>query len=150
MRAGDICTKPVVVCTEDTSVVDAAKQMRDAHIGNVIVTERRDGREIPVGVVTDRDIVVQIVAKEVDPSTLRVGDIMSQEIYTVSETEPVRETIERMRFAGVRRLPVVDAQGAIVGIVALDDLLQQVAKELGTLAEVGPRARELEARFRGE
>ncbi|MCG3200445.1 MAG: Hypoxic response protein 1 [Gammaproteobacteria bacterium] len=149
MRIGDICTRTVVWCEPGTSVTDAAKMMRDAHIGNIVVAEPSDGKRIPIGVLTDRDIVIQVIAKEVDPDTLGVRDIMSREVYTVDEDEDGTRTIERMRFKRVRRMPVVDRQGVLVGIVALDDLLQQLAEDLTAIANVSPRARARETRERG-
>lgn len=146
MRVGEICTRSVSWCEPGTSVIDAARMMRDAHINNVIVAEQRDGERIPVGVLTDRDIVIQIVAKEVDPKAVSVGDIMSREIFTVDEDEPVRETIERMRFKGVRRLPVINKRGAMIGVIAMEDLLRNLAEDLTAIAAVTPRARVKEAR----
>lgn len=149
MRIGDICTRTVVWCEPGTSVTDAARVMRDAHIGNVVVAELRDGERIPVGMLTDRDIVIQVIAKEVDPRMLSVRDIMSREIHTVEEGEDGSRAIERMRFKRVRRMPVVNRQGVLVGIVALDDLVQHLAEDLTTIANVSPRARAREARERG-
>jgi len=149
MRVGAVCTRPVISCGADESAVDAAKKMREAHIGNLVVTEQRNGAQVPIGVLTDRDIVIQVVAKEVDPKALRVGDIMSREVYTVNEDEPARETIEQMRFKRVRRMPVVNDAGALVGVIALDDLLRTFAEDLTTLASVGARARATEAHLRG-
>ena len=147
MRVGEICTRSVSWCETGASVIDAARMMRDAHINNVIVAEQWDGERIPVGVLTDRDIVIQIVAKEVDPKAVRVGDIMGREIFTVDEDEPVSETIENMRFNGVRRLPVIDKRGAMVGVIALEDLLRNLAKDLAAIADVTSRARVKEARM---
>lgn len=146
MRVGEICSRSVVWCEPGTSVVDAAKIMRDAHLNNVIVAKQRDGERIPVGVLTDRDIVIQIVAKEVDPKAITAGDIMSREIFTVDEDEPMREAIERMRFKGVRRFPVVNKRGAMIGIIAMEDLLRNLAEDLTAIAAVMPRARIKEAR----
>lgn len=147
MRVGEICTRSVSWCETGASVIDAARMMRDAHINNVIVAEQRDGERIPVGVLTDRDIVIQIVAKEVDPKAVSVGDIMSREIFTGDEDEPVSKTIENMRFNGARRLPVIDKRGAMVGVIALEDLLRNLAKDLTAIADVTPRARVKEARM---
>lgn len=147
MRVGEICTRSVSWCETGASVIDAARMMRDAHINNVIVAEQWDGERIPVGVLTDRDIVIQIVAKEVDPKAVSVGDIMGREIFTGDEDEPVSETIENMRFNGVRRLPVIDKRGAMVGVIALEDLLRNLAKDLTAIADVTPRARVKEARM---
>ena len=133
MRVGEVCTRPVVSCEVSTSAVDAAQKMRAAHIGNLVVVEDREGAGA-IGVLTDRDIVIQVVAKEVDPKALRVGDIMSRDVYTVEEDEPARETIERMRARGVRRLPVVNKAGTLVGIIALDDLLRTLAEDLAAMS----------------
>jgi CBS domain-containing protein len=148
MRVSEICTHPVVSCEPGDSAVEAARKMREANIGNLVVTEHRDAGEVPVGVLTDRDIVNHLVAKDVDPKTLRVVDIMSRELHTVDESEPARETIERMRFKGVRRLPVVNKSGALVGVIALDDLLRTFAEDLSALAGVGARARAAATRRR--
>lgn len=150
MRVGDLCTRLVVWCGPNTSVVDAAKMMRDAHIGNIVVVEPRGADRVPIGVVTDRDIVVQVIAKDIEPGSLKVSDIMSREVYTVAEEEPASQTIDRMRFTGVRRLPVVNKQGALVGVIALDDLLRHLAEDLTAIAHVSPRARAQEARLRGD
>lgn len=146
MRVSELCTRSVSWCEPQTSVVDAARIMRETHLNNVIVAEQRNGRRFPLGVLTDRDIVIQIVAKEVDSKTVVVADIMSREIFTVDEDEPVREAAERMRFKGVRRLPVVDKQGAMIGVIAMEDLLRNLAEELTAIAAVTPRARIKEAR----
>jgi len=79
MRIGDICTRSVVHCSKDASALEAAKMVRDDHIGNIVIVDERDGRKVPVGVVTDRDIVVQLVAKEVDPEDIAVTDLMGRE-----------------------------------------------------------------------
>lgn len=141
MRVGDICTRAVVHCTRDTSAFEAAKMMREAHIGNVVVVEERAGRKIPVGVITDRDIAVQLVAKEVDPRDVAVGDLMARELLVAPEEEDIHDVIERMRFGGVRRLPVIDKEGALAGVIALDDLLEYLAEELVGIARVSARGR---------
>lgn len=148
MRVGDICTRAVVHCTKDTSALEAAKIMRDAHIGNVVVVEEREGRKFPVGVITDRDIAVQLVAKEVDPRDVAAGDLMARELLVAPEEEDIHDTIERMRFGGVRRLPVIDKAGALAGVIALDDLLEFLADQLVGIARVSARGRYTERRRR--
>ena len=88
MRVGEVCTRPVVSCEVSTSAVDAAQKMRAAHIGNLVVVEDREGAPVPIGVLTDRDIVIQVVAKEVDPKGVAGRDIMSRDVYTVEEDGP--------------------------------------------------------------
>lgn len=105
------------VCPATTSLADAAKVMRDRDIGDVLV--ERDGKLC--GVVTDRDIVVRGVAADVDPGAVRIGDICSRELATLSPTDSVRDAVALMRERALRRLPIVES-GRPVGIVSLGDL----------------------------
>jgi CBS domain-containing protein len=148
MRAGDVATRPVVDCPTSASALDAAKIMRDAHIGNVVVVEDKAGKKIPVGIVTDRDIVVQLVAKEIDPRDILVGDLMASDLYVAREDEDIHVVIQRMRYRGVRRLPVVGADGAMTGVIALDDLLERLADSLLEVAHVSSRGRRTERQRR--
>jgi CBS domain-containing protein len=100
------------------------------------VVDERGGIKVPVGIVTDRDLVVEIMAPAIDQTVVTVGDIMASELVTVRENAGLSETIEYMRAKGVRRVPVVDRNGALVGILALDDLLELLAEELLALAKL--------------
>jgi len=86
--------------------------------------------------ITDRDIVTSVIAAQLDPTTITAGDLISREIVVVSEDQGVFETIEHMRVHGVRRMPVVDQQGALVGIIAVDDLTELLAEELSQLSKL--------------
>ena len=136
MAIGEICNREVVIVAREAPVIAAARLMRQYHVGDLVVVDELAGLRRPVGIVTDRDIVIEVVAMEVDPETLRVGDIMSAELATVRETEGVYETIRYMRDKGIRRLPVVDRDGWLQGIVTLDDLLILLAEEMGELARL--------------
>ena len=116
MPVGEICNREVVIAEKSLSVVEAARLMRTHHVGDLVVFEAREGRKHPVGIVTDRDIVVEVVAAAVNPEGLRVGDIMGPEVATVRESEGLFEALRYMRGKGVRRMPVVDAAGGLVGI----------------------------------
>jgi CBS domain-containing protein len=110
--------------------------MRTQHVGDLIVVEEHDGKRIPVGIVTDRDIVLEVIAKDVDLNAVAIGDVMSFELTTANEDDEVLETVKLMRAKGVRRVPVVDKQGALVGILAVDDLielLQELVADIGSL-----------------
>jgi predicted transcriptional regulator len=141
MRVGEVCTRTVVQCSKHANVSDAAKIMRDAHIGNIVIIDERDGKKVPIGVVTDRDIVVQIVAKDVDPREIAVTYLMGRELFLALEEEDIHEVIQRMRYRGVRRLPVVSSDDTLVGVIALDDLLEFLADELVGIARVSSRGR---------
>lgn len=148
MPIGEICNREVVISFPKESAVEAARLMRQYHVGDlVIVEEGKDGR-VPVGIVTDRDLVVEVMAKEVDPARFTVGDLMSRDLLTVREQDGIYETIQRMRIHGVRRVPVVDASGGLVGIVSIDDLFSLLAEEMTDLVRVTSREQAVETSAR--
>lgn len=148
MAVGELCNRDVVVAEKSLSVVDAARLMRQHHVGDLVVVEERAGARHPVGIVTDRDIVVEVVAAAVDPDSLVVGDIMGPDVASVRETEGVFEALRYMRTKGVRRLPIVDREGALIGILTLDDLLGLLAEEMTELAKLVTHERQREAAVR--
>ncbi len=136
MPISEICNREVVIVQRNSTAAEAARLMRQHHVGDVVVVEERGGANVPLGIVTDRDLVVEIMAPGIDQAIVAVGDIMVSELATVREHAGVSETIEYMRARGVRRVPVVDRNGALVGIIALDDLLELLAEELLALAQL--------------
>lgn len=134
MNVGEICSRVVVFAESGTPVLQAAKLMRDHHIGALVVTEGGAGARRPIGIVTDRDLVVEVVAADVDYHTLSVGDIMSERPATIKEAVGLFEAAAQMRSGGVRRLVVVDANEHLLGIVAMDDLLPVLAEELSAIS----------------
>ncbi|MBK7491666.1 MAG: CBS domain-containing protein [Nitrosomonas sp.] len=148
MSAGEICNREVIVIQRDATIVEAAKLMRQFHVGALIVVEKRDGRQIPAGVVTDRDLVVEVVATELDAAVITVGDIMAAEVFTIKESTASHEAIEFMRRKTIRRLPVVDESGELTGILTLDDALQLLSEELLDLAKLVRYEQKKETRHR--
>lgn len=148
MSAGEICNREVIVIQRDATIVEAAKLMRQFHVGALIVVEKRDGRQIPVGIVTDRDLVVEVVATELDAAVITVGDIMAAEVFTIKESTASHEAIEFMRRKTIRRLPVVDGSGELTGILTLDDALQLLSEELLDLAKLVRYEQKKETRHR--
>jgi len=148
MQAGQLCKRNVIVAHRDTSLTEAARLMREHHVGSLVVVSEAGARRVPFGMLTDRDIVVAAIAKGLDPRTLNAGEVMSQGLYVASEHDDAEEVLRMMRKRGVRRAPVVTRDGALVGILALDDLLDICAKGLGDLARAIGReqAREMHAR----
>ena len=136
MPISEICNREVIVVQRNDTTLEAAKLMRQHHVGDVLVVEDRGGVRIPVGIVTDRDLVVEIMAPELDQMVITVGDIMAPDLVTVKENTGVFDAIQYMRAKGVRRLPVVDDSGGLVGILTLDDLLELLAEELLALAKL--------------
>lgn len=144
MPVGEICNREVVIVRPDSTTLEAARLMRQHHVGDVVVVEDRGGVRVPVGIVTDRDLVVEIVAPELNQTAITVGDIMVPDLVTVKENTGVFETIQYMRAKGVRRLPVVGDNGGLVGILALDDLLELLTEELLALARLVKREQKKE------
>jgi len=134
MPISEICNREIIVVQLNDTALEAARLMRQHHVGDVVVVEDKGGVRVPVGVVTDRDLVVEIMAPELDQTVITVGDIMVPDIVTVKENTGVFEAIQYMRAKGVRRLPVVNDGGGLVGILTLDDLLELLAEELLALA----------------
>ena len=136
MAIGEICNREVVIAPRGCTILEAAQLMRHHHVGDVVVVEERGGIRVPVGIVTDRDLVVEIMAPAIDQTVITVGDIMTAELVSVREDTGVSEAIEYMRAKAVRRVPVVGENGGLVGILALDDLLELLAEELLALAKL--------------
>ncbi len=139
MGIGDICNREVVYVNRDVTVNAACKLMRHYHVGSLVVVDDVNAQRVPVGILTDRDVVVEIDAMDLDAKVITAGDIMSSALVTVQENHGVLETIEIMRFKGVRRMPVVNAEGRLVGIVTIDDLLAVLAEELTDIARIVSR-----------
>jgi CBS domain-containing protein len=148
MEVGKLCTVDTVCCARDESVQGAALLMRKHHVGDIVVVDDADGARTPAGIVTDRDIVVSVVALGLDPAGLQVGDIMSDDLLTAEEHDDVSTTIERMRLRGIRRVPVVGEGGRLAGIVSADDLLGFLAEEMEDLARISPYQQQHERRVR--
>ncbi|PSJ18121.1 CBS domain-containing protein [Nitrosomonas supralitoralis] len=148
MTIGEICNREVIVIQRNETIQEAAKLMRQFHVGAVIVIDKPNGRAIPVGIVTDRDLIVEVMATELDETVITVGDIMSPDIFTVKESAETLEAIELMRRKTSRRLPVVDDAGELVGILTLDDALQWLSEALLDLAKLVRYEQKKEVRHR--
>ena len=145
MTIGTICNREVITVQRDATVLHAAVLMRQHHVGDVVVIENRKNKTVPIGIVTDRDIVVELVATELDCNVITVGDIIITMLIVVKDSAGVFEAIQLMANKGVRRLPVVDADGGLVGIITLDDLLLLLSKELAAFTKLVTREQKNEA-----
>jgi len=144
----DICTLNVAFCARDTNLLQAARLMRERHTGTLVVVDDPEGQRTPAGIVTDRDIVVEALANELDPAKTSVAKIMGSRLVIGNAAETLPEAIERMRLHAVRRLPVIDRGGRLVGIVTLDDLLTLHARQADALAEIVSKEQTHEQRAR--
>lgn len=138
------------MCIRDRDFVlsEAVRLMRGEHVGSIVIVDETDEGRMPVGVLTDRDIVVSVVAKDLDARNLSVGEVMSTDLVTVREQDTIFEALRLMRSRGVRRVPVTGVGGVLVGILAVDDVLEIVAEELREIvrAIATERSREVQAR----
>lgn len=141
----DICNRDIITIGRDDTVSQAAKLMRQHHVGDVLVTVKKHDKLEPVGIVTDRDVVVEIVAPGLDPNVITVGDIMLPSLFTIKEDAGVFDAIKLMTSKGVRRLPVLGKDDALVGIVTLDDLFLMMSKEFCSFAKLLTKEQENEA-----
>ena len=131
MKLKNICSKDVATVDPKASLRIAAGIMRERHVGALLAVEGSR----PVGIVTDRDIVVAVIAVPgARPEGIRVCDVMPRQLVTIRDSDGVFEALQKMAHEGVRRLPVVDGQGGLVGIVTSDDILRALATELASFA----------------
>lgn len=133
MNVGEICNPMVVSAAPDMTVAEAARIMRDQHVGFLPVVEQIGGSKSIVGLLTDRDIVLSIVACDLESQTMTVGDIMTTALITVRSDDDIGAVLRAMQRGGVRRVPVVSTHGVLEGIVALDDMLVLAAAQLDDL-----------------
>jgi CBS domain-containing protein len=136
MNVASICHHNVVTIRPFDELTSAAELMREQHVGCLIVVEPDlSGAAVrPIGVITDRDIVVAVVGRQTDPRTLRVGDVMTRQPVVVADGDSIEKGLASMRQIGVRRLPVVGNRGQLVGILSLDDILDAISGLLANVA----------------
>jgi len=146
MDVREVCKQVVVFAYMSMALNEAARLMREHHVGSLVVVEERDTGKSPIGMLTDRDIAIAVVARDLDPRTLAVGEVMTTDVVSVRDDDSVLDALALMRRRGVRRVPVVTRAGLLVGIVTLDDLLRIVVAQLDDL--VGAISGELVAEAR--
>jgi len=130
MKISDHCKRPVVAIRGDADIADAAKLMREQHVGFLVVFNQSDKSRKPVGVLTDRDIVLQVTAREVDPHAVRIEDAMTRNPLVATEADDLAEVLQAMQMMGIRRVPVTDTLGVLTGVFAVDDAVGMIAELL--------------------
>ena len=148
MNVGNYCEREIAFLTKDASLQEAAMLMRNHHVGEVIVVDKPNGKNIPLGVVTDRDLVIEIMALEVDVEQISVGNIMSLDLITVSEDYSLSDTLDIMQKHGVRRVPVVDSNGNLSGLINMEMILKVLCQDLGKMLELINTERDIEMNLR--
>lgn len=135
MPISECCKRDVVCCDPELSLPDTAALMRKHHVGDVLVIQSDAGMRVPIGIVTDRDIVMEIMALQLDATLFTAGDIMTAPLVTVKENAGFVETLRLMRSNGIRRMPVVTESGTLYGIVTADDIVKALVLELSLITE---------------
>ncbi|WP_455212166.1 CBS domain-containing protein [Kaarinaea lacus] len=148
MSVGEFCNREVVIADKAASLVEIAKLMRQHHVGCIVVTESQMGNNVPIGIVTDRDIVLEIIAPKLDLEAVAVGDVMSRDLLLAREVDGLWETLKRMRSRGVRRIPVINDEKVLVGILTVDDILEILANEFSELVTLMNKERRKEETVR--
>ena len=144
MTIGKICNREVVFIHAQASIPEAARVMREYHVGDLVVIKEKTGKRVPVGIVTDRDIVLEVIAEGVGMDDVNAGDIMSDNLVTARESDGLLETIKVMRAKGIRRLPVVNDDNELVGILSVDDLIDLFSEQIVDLARLISREQDRE------
>jgi len=144
MAIGEICSREVVYIARSESCAQAARLMRENHVGSLVVVAAAGKPVMPLGMITDRDLAVGVMALGLDPHKTLVEAVMRPRIALARESDGLGRAIALMRSEGVRRLPVVDADGNLVGILAADDLIELFANELSGLAAILAKGQRLE------
>ncbi len=148
MLLPDVGTMDVACCGAGTTAIEAARMMRHHHVGDLVVVDDPEEDRVPLGIVTDRDLAIDVLGMSLDPATTTVGSLVHRPVVIATESEDTAQVIERMRVHGVRRIPVVDGRGAAVGIVTLDDMLRHLTDEARSLLDIVEIGRRREQRAR--
>lgn len=133
MTAGRICTRSVDTAAPEESILSAARRMSDRNVGTLVVA---DTGNRPLGILTDRDLVTRILARGVDPVSTTVRQVMTRDIEAVTEDSSIEDALRLMRVGGYRRIPVVNPESGLVGILTLDDILKTLAGEFSDIGRV--------------
>ena len=139
MTAGEYCNREIIITGQDVSVTEAAMLMRQHHVGDLVVVEKQAEKILPIGIITDRDIVIEVVAQKADPEALIIKDIMSTDLVTVEENQALLDTLALMQYQGIRRIIVVDAQGSLQGLLSADDAIELIAEAINNLTKLVKR-----------
>jgi CBS domain-containing protein len=149
MKVMDIATHHVVTVSPTATIVEAARLMREHHVGTVVLVETTRSIRAPIGLVTDRDIVVGAIAQGVDNlADIKVADIAAHDLVVADADREISEVSRLMLASGVRRIPIVNSTGALVGIVTYDDVMAWMADEIADFGRLFARQRRRERKAR--
>lgn len=148
MIVGEYCNRDVVVINCNESVKNAAELMRHYHVGDLVLLEEQKNKKSPVGIVTDRDLVIEVMAAGIAPESLLIKDIITEPFSSVFENDNLLDALELMHSKKIRRLPVINNDKALVGIITLDDLIEILAENMAKVVDVIKLQQQKEAKQR--
>jgi signal-transduction protein with cAMP-binding, CBS, and nucleotidyltransferase domain len=133
MTVAECCRMDVVTASPGAKVIDVARLMEDSNVGCVVIT---GDDNCPVGIVTDRDLVVRVMAAGLDPGKTSISDVMTEDLVLVEDGTGLFEAMQCVREEGIRRLPIVDDDGRLVGIITMDDIIRLIGAEMQCIGDV--------------
>ena len=136
MFAGDYCNRDIAIIGKTDSIFTASQLMRDHHVSDVLVVDSSNGENTPIGILTDRDIIVNVVADGIDLNVVTIEDIMSYKLITARESDDLLVTIKRMRLNGKSRLPIVNHRGGLIGILSIDAILHLITEQMIDIGQI--------------
>jgi len=136
MNVKNLAIRQVAAVDASAPIAIAALAMRNSHVGALVVTAWKDEHAVPVGIITDRDIVICVVAAGLDPGTITTGEVMKGELLVVHPEDDAYAAIRKMRVLGVRRAPVVTGNGELVGMFTLDDFIGHLSREISEVSSL--------------
>lgn len=148
MKVGEYCTKEVVVAGGSTGIVEAAQLMRSNNVGTVVIGKQVAGGVEPTGIITDRDLVLEVLAPNAAIDSLTLADLPTRALVSVQLDDDLMDTVKHMGSQGIRRVPVVDNDGLLQGLLAMDDLLPVVSEMLNDMVRLVAREVSVEVRAR--
>jgi CBS domain-containing protein len=136
MNVGDICSRNVIHVSQQDSVLDIVRIMQEQHVGSVVVVDDLDGEIRPLGMITERDLVLEVLAAKINPSVVTAEDIMTCELICVTETHNVTQALKYLCYYGVRIAPVVNVNGVLVGLFSIEDSLSTLSQEFSEIVKL--------------
>ena len=129
MIARELCTRKIVMVAQEATALEAAQLMLEHKVGCVVVTEKKNRENVPVGIVTEQDMVLKIVAGDARAGAIGITAVMSEKLLTAREDENVLDVLQQMHTKRIRHMPIVNDQGELIGILASEDVLAFLARD---------------------
>lgn len=148
MKIGEFCNREVVVIKSDESVKVAAELMRTHHVGDLVLVEEQNKKWVPIGIITDRDLVVEVMASGLTPDSLAVKDILTEPLVFLFENDSFFDALDLMHTQRVRRLPIVNSDNSLVGIITIDDMVDILSEKLTQIVSLVKLQQKKEAKKR--